>query len=767
MPGALGNGNVSPGETPPQQPPPASHHTKPEGASTSGPFAAPPAEVPPPGAPGAEPAATGPFSAPAAAATAAPAAPPATSASPTVGAPDPGAPAGIDWQVVADQLPFGLVVLGPAQELVHENGTCADLTGHSVAEAGGIEPWLAALCPDDRHREQVIQSWREHIWRNQLTRTFSLKGSDQKVRELEFRSALLPDGGISLSIQDVTDIRRTEEIQRHGKLKFRALFSHTENGSVLVDRTGRIIDANRAFLELVDVPLRDIRMTSFGDLLHPRDAASLANAEKVLRSSAQIPSDRSISKEVVLRARSCEKQVRLTYCPIGEDPRTPTIGLYLVSLAPDHSLEEALTAKLRTVARKAQSLLEAVPDLILLIDPDLTIVDFAPPPVPWKELTPEDSWRGQPADLAWPALGEFLSQSAETVVEQGKTAQARLEGRSGETYCLGVSVSSAGDGQMLVVVRQEPGSGETGAPAAAPFDILEQLPTATVIMDAGSHVLRCNPAALQLLGESREEAILGQPLSRRFRRLSESGDGNMPQRGILFTSTGDGVEIEFTAFPFPDAEGEPRLGVELRPAPARSDSPGAATSPDPDLRSELEQHRFRNRLQLVTSLFSMEPQGAAARDSFLRWQTRLRALARSFPENEAAKVGSFLRGLADDLSSLTRRGPGHLVVVVNAPDDLTMPASGTTPFALLAGEILRAVLASHQHGPGHDLLVEARREGKDTGRLVFQAGEGRRFPASGEDVDLEVLELLAEQLGGRLDSSRDTAWELVLPLESA
>ena len=89
-----------------------------------------------------------------------------------------------DWPSILDGLPFGLVVLGPRQELRHENEACRRLTGRGIAEAGGVESWLAALCPDPEHREKVVRSWREEIWRNQLTRTFTLRTAEQKPKEI-------------------------------------------------------------------------------------------------------------------------------------------------------------------------------------------------------------------------------------------------------------------------------------------------------------------------------------------------------------------------------------------------------------------------------------------------------------------------------------------------------------------------------------------------------------------------------------------------------
>ncbi len=322
----------------------------------------------------------------------------------------------LKWDAILDQLPYGLVILGPEQQVRHENATCRHLLGFGVVEKGGLEGWLGAVCPDPTHREKVISSWREHIWRNQLTRTFTLKTSEQKLREIEFRSSLLQDGGITLTIEDVTEATRMEETMRHGKLKFRALFSHSETGTVLVDRTGRIIDANPSFLAFTGISLKDLRLSTLSELLHPHDAEALSVNES-----------ESIRREVRVRARESEKRSLLTYVPIGEPGDPPALGIYLFSIPGSGENETKLAARLQCVAMKAQALLQAVPDLILLIDEDVLVMDFAPPPRKWSEIEPDDSWISKP-------LSHLRGPYSETSSRNAGTNSQRRDGQPMRTY---------------------------------------------------------------------------------------------------------------------------------------------------------------------------------------------------------------------------------------------------------------------------------------------------------------------------------------------
>ena len=50
-----------------------------------------------------------------------------------------------DWVAILDSLPYGFALLGPKQELRHENAACRQITGEGIASRGGVEGWLSAL----------------------------------------------------------------------------------------------------------------------------------------------------------------------------------------------------------------------------------------------------------------------------------------------------------------------------------------------------------------------------------------------------------------------------------------------------------------------------------------------------------------------------------------------------------------------------------------------------------------------------------------------
>ncbi len=687
-----------------------------------------------------------------------------------------------DLPAVLDALPFGLVVLGPDQELRHENSVCRNITGRGIAEEGGFEAWLSALCPEADHRANVVAAWREKIWRTQRTLTFTLRTADQKPKEIEFRSSLLPDGGISIILEDVTARARSQKTSKIGALKFRALFSHTRTGTVLVDRSGRIIEANPAFLALSGNSLGELRLTTFVGLLHPDEAEALSADEVALLDSPAKKGGRevrAVERKVWLRTKSGERRLRLLSCPIGDAGAPPTAVLYMFEPPRDEGEGEGerLRTKLKTMARKAQALLNSVPDLVLLLDGRGVVVDFAPPPGTWSELVPDDSWRDRPASEVWPVLGSLLDRCSRQILEGGTVVAAEIRGPGGEGFEFSVNLSACGDGQILAVVRnqsdlcaaRERGFWHDAVFGGAPLGMLR--------LDPGGRVAEANAAAAALLGRhgdglaGRElspilESALPAGATAEFLALEKDGE---PRGSLVFLKESPPASpppknpprASFrTILPDPSSPGVPlssvRLGDGGTPAPG---CPGR----------ERRQHGFRNQLQLVTSVFSLEPQSAPAREAFLKWQLRLRAIALACPYDDTPAVAilPLLRDLADEVCSLLGRGPGRREVAVAGDEALSFDASVAGPFSLLLGEVMRLVLAARQRGPGPSLHIRVE-VGADGGfALTVRPGEGRSFVFDDRDAEIETLELLTEQIEARLQPT-DPAhpskeWVLIVP----
>lgn len=168
---------------------------------------------------------------------------------------------------VLDALPCGLIVLDERGRPTFHNAHVRSLFGCDLKPGDTVEAWLTQACLDESHRSEVSTIWRESVWRRQLTKIVSLNTADGLVKDLEFRPTPLGNGGLLLTIHDVTDTCRLEEMLRSMEAKFRAVLHESPVAAVLTDVTGSIFDANGAAERLLGHPKAELRRMGIDDWL--------------------------------------------------------------------------------------------------------------------------------------------------------------------------------------------------------------------------------------------------------------------------------------------------------------------------------------------------------------------------------------------------------------------------------------------------------------------------------------------------------------------
>ncbi len=641
------------------------------------------------------------------------------------------------WAEIADTLPHGLVILNRRQELSHENAFCKKLAGYSIVDKGGFQEWLASLCPDPAYLERMTALWQERIWRNQLPLTLTLKVGDGRLRELEFRSSLLEDGGIVIMIEDATELHRLEKIERSDKSIFQTLFLRIPFAVIRTNPDQLVIDANPSFLTLTGSSLSDLRRKKLGDLIPSAALQSLDRPPELAESGD------ALECETTLQATDGSKVVRVLALSIrfgvGE---TPLSHLYF--FVPEDKTRDmesqiaSLRMRLGTLSGKAQALLQVIPDLILLIDSEGVIIDCAPPSKSWEEISPDTTWQGRTITDAWPALAALLERCREKVVSGNRIITADIRGRGKNEFEIAVTLTLCGEDQILVLARNQSQLRSLRETDSWQGPAFLRSPMPTLHLDAEGYVSHSNSAAASLFDADRQ-GILG-------RKFSE-------------TTLPGGTVAEFIAL---EESGKPTGSLAfLRPL---------NRTPEPPKVIEIHGlHHFRNQLQLLTSLFSLEPQGAEARDAFLKWQIRLRSLAQACPaaSSDSLRICAMLRNLADDICSLLSRGPGRRCVIVSGDEDAAISLRIATPFGLLMGELIHLVLSEKKFAPGPDLFLDLHPDLDEGFRLKVRLGTDREFAFSDRHAEIETLQLLVEQIHGSLevvDPARPSQeWELVVP----
>ena len=649
---------------------------------------------------------------------------------------------GIDRKSVFSSMAQAVVILDDQQRVIYTNAAHRDLLGLDAADfREGIKGWLQEVCPDAESRERAINSWLEHVWRNQLTRTFPLKHARKGMtRHIEFRSTIA-EGGLMVLLQtDVTDELASDEGLRHANLKFRSLFNHGPGGMVLVNQDGAIHDVNRAFLEFSEKKSDDLIGKRFFDILHPDDALSLQAMERdALLENSDVPRKMRFSFP-----GNGERPAIVTPSYITNEARVAVFRIY--QLRPR---DTQLLAKLKDLSSKAQALLEAVPDMFVLLDREGTVKDWSPPTSKWVSEAPFDKESlGKPAKVSWPDFGAMLARDLDAVFLEGRTFREEVPS-PGDGPIFPVTLAPFGRDLALGLV-EAPSVGHDSGPSWK--DVFFAMTTdAVLVTTRHGDVIHSNGAAVSLLGQPEktlQRSSLFQLLSK-APGTSEEFDldallelkSEKKWSNLLSVSSSGPQSVTATLIPVFAESGATEEFIALIEPQKQAVSQGGRTD-------DLAQSRFRSQLQIVTSLFSIAP-GDNSGDSFELWLTRLKVLAESMTDANRVGIVHLLRGLADQVSSISGRGLGLREVVISGSSGLTLESEIVTPFALLAGEIMYLGFKQGERGPGPSLYIDV--EGYQ-GDIIVTAkpGEGRMLFSRDQMENLPVIEILVEQIRGQI-----------------
>lgn len=219
---------------------------------------------------------------------------------------------------VLNHLPCGILVLDSRGVPIFQNQNLGQLLGRPIERQETVEHWLSEACPNDAHRAQVTNVWREDVWRRQLTRTVSLATADGLLKEVEFQPISLPDGQLLINLLDVTESSRHEEQLLAMEAKFRALLQENPVPVVLMDKSGAIFEVNHAAEELLLRPKSELRRHSLDTWLQADSAKARREALAELKQN-----------------KSRSTTIKVTVLPNEKPPVTVDLGITLVRDASD------------------------------------------------------------------------------------------------------------------------------------------------------------------------------------------------------------------------------------------------------------------------------------------------------------------------------------------------------------------------------------------------------------------------------------------------
>jgi PAS domain S-box-containing protein len=320
--------------------------------------------------------------------------------------------------------------------------------------------------------------------------------------------------------------------------------------------------------------------------------------------------------------------------------------------------------------------------------------------------------------------------------------------------------------------------------------VVEAAPNAMVMISAAGRIEMVNAQAEHVFGYARGE-MLGQPVEmlvpQRFRghhpglRGSFFADPRARPMGAgrdLFGLRKDGGEfpVEIGLNPIETEEGPMVLSaiVDISDRKQKEERIQVALREKDVLLGEVH-HRVKNNLQVVYSLLDLQSSRITDRTvlNMLRGsQNRIRSMGlihqTLYQSKDFAKVNfhHFLDSLVPTLVGSYGANPDRISVSVET-EQLLLPIDAAIPFGLIVNELISNAL-KHAFPAGRSGQIRVRSFGEPGGKTVLSvADDGVGIPESVDPaktstLGLQLVTLLADQLGGKIAIRRSDPTEFVL-----
>jgi PAS domain S-box-containing protein len=320
--------------------------------------------------------------------------------------------------------------------------------------------------------------------------------------------------------------------------------------------------------------------------------------------------------------------------------------------------------------------------------------------------------------------------------------------------------------------------------------VVEAAPNAMVMVNAAGSIEMVNAQAEQVFGYARQE-MLGQPIEmlvpERFRghhpglRSAFFSDPRARSMGAgrdLFGLAKDGSEfpVEIGLNPIETDEGPMVLSaiVDISDRKQKEQRIQVALKEKDVLLGEVH-HRVKNNLQIVHSLLDLQSSrisDRAARDMLRDSQNRIRSMAlihqTLYQSKDFAKVDfrHFLDSLVPTLVASYGANPDRIALSVEAAQIL-LPINAAIPCGLVVNELISNAL-KHAFPADRRGEIAVRLFADPSGKAVLSVADNGVGISEGIDMTktstlgLQLVSLLADQLGGAISIRRSNPTEFVL-----
>ena len=249
-----------------------------------------------------------------------------------------------------EKIPLGIIVWNRDKKLIYANNAFTELTGYSQSDIPHIQDWYTRACPDPGYREKISQLLKKTTNSSDVLNEFKITCKTGTLKDIEFRTAFLPDSCSFFTLSDITDRKKGEERLQY----FKTAVEYSSDAIGMSDPKGCPWYQNKAFDELFGAIGRDLPASLYVDERTGRQVFSTIMAGGQWTGEVEMRGKDGSILNILLRA----------YCI--KDSQDKIVGL--VGAHTDITRQKTAEIALQKNEQLMRAILDANPDPMIMYD---------------------------------------------------------------------------------------------------------------------------------------------------------------------------------------------------------------------------------------------------------------------------------------------------------------------------------------------------------------------------------------------------------------
>ena len=177
------------------------------------------------------------------------------------------------FKLLTDNMPFGIMIIGPDISIRYVNPKFTEITGYVLDDIPEGITWSKKAYPDADYRKIVMDDFLENMKSDspgeKPPAIFEITRKDGRKKTVRFTRVQLEDGDSLITFDDITGQIEAERAYFDSSQKFTALFEKSNEGIMIVDNDGRILEINSAVEKITMMKRPDILGKTVWDVHFP------------------------------------------------------------------------------------------------------------------------------------------------------------------------------------------------------------------------------------------------------------------------------------------------------------------------------------------------------------------------------------------------------------------------------------------------------------------------------------------------------------------